>query len=719
MTDRARKLTVTIVGDANQLTRAFGQADVAAGGFGSKMAGVGRAVAAGMAVAAAAIIGIGVGLFNIGATFDEASDKISVQTGATGEALAGLEESFKTVFASVPTDADSAATAIATLNQRLGATGQPLEDLSAQMLELSRITDTDLNANLDAATGFLNNWEVSAGEAPDVLDQLFRVSQATGASFDSLSGDLAANGVTLRAVGLDIQESAAMFGLLAQNGLAVSDVMPAFNKAMATAAEQGITAEEALSQTWASIANAPNDIAAAQAAIDTFGNRAGPRMAELIRQGKLGYDELAATISAGGDTIMGAGDRTKDFSEQWTLFKNQVMVALAPLAEQVFSAVGDAMEALGPHVARLSEWLEVNLPRATARLQEIWATWGPRVRETFDRVSSAVSTAMGVVQTVIDRVSSFFDREGGEGGMAGTAGRLQRVISQMGDTFSSVFAAIQVAVTKTVEVVQALWSRFGESLLSRIRPFLDGILRAIEGALTFIQGLFDFFSAVFTGKWGKAWEAIKTMASGAWEVVRGLVEAGWQGLLALWDVITGTLDAAWDATWNGVRTLVSDTWAGITSTVAGGIDSVVGFFTGLPGRISSAVSGMWDGIVTGFKGAINGLIALWNNLSFTLGGGTYDPLGDWGPAVSVPAFTFDTPNVAFLASGGIVRAPTLAMMGEGGRPEAVAPLDDLVSIIRGAVATASPAGDIVVRLGDAELARVHQAGAAAARRRGF
>lgn len=80
-------------------------------------------------------------------------------------------------------------------------------------------------------------------------------------------------------------------------------------------------------------------------------------------------------------------------------------------------------------------------------------------------------------------------------------------------------------------------------------------------------------------------------------------------------------------------------------------------------------SGMFDGIKTAFKAAVNFIIGKWNGLSFTIGGGSI--LGK-----KLPKVTLTTPNIPYLASGGITTGPTLAVVGDnpGGR-EAIIPLD--------------------------------------------
>lgn len=296
------------------------------------------------------IAGAGAGLFALGATFDDAFDAIRVQTGATGDALGGLTDSFKTVFSDVPASSGDAALAIGTLNQKLGLTGAPLEALSEQMLNLSRVTGTDLATNLASAVDVFNSFGISAADQPAKLDELFRASQATGVGVDSLAATMANAGPNLQQLGLSFEQSAGLVGIFGKAGVDVGAVLPALSKSIVAAAKDGKNAGDVFRGTFDAIKNAPDDTAAAGAAIDVFGAKAGPKLAGLIRQGKLGFDELATSISSGGDTINGAADDTADLAEKFGTFKNKVLVGLEPIASGVFSALGDGFERLVPLV---------------------------------------------------------------------------------------------------------------------------------------------------------------------------------------------------------------------------------------------------------------------------------------------------------------------------------------------------------------------------------
>ena len=124
--------------------------------------------------------------------------------------------------------------------------------------------------------------------------------------------------------------------------------------------------------------------------------------------------------------------------------------------------------------------------------------------------------------------------------------------------------------------------------------------------------------------------------------------------------------------------------------VLGKLHSVVSTITGLGGTITNKAANMWDGIGSSFKGVINNMIGWWNNLSFSV------DIPDKIPGLP-DSFTISTPNIPFLADGGIVTRPTLAVIGEAG-PEAVVPLDryqgggsTVVKIYVTVAPTASPA----------------------------
>lgn len=330
------EVVVKFLGDSSSFDKTVSKVITGLGASGSgfekyaKVAGV-----AGLAIGA-----VGGALFKIGSDFDEVNDHIRVSTGATGERLKGLEGDFKDVIRDVPTDFKSAGDAVSFVAQKMDATGKTGKALSEQFLVLSHITGTDLQSNMQSATDALQLFNVPASVAPNFLDMMFRASQKSGLAFADIASQVAGAGTTLKPFGFTLGTTTALVASLGKAGLDTSDVIPAMGKALAKAAKDGVPAYKFLTDTFNAIKKAPNDTKAAAVAMDVFGAKAGPKFAGLVREGKLSFDDMMQSIGDGKDTIIKAGADTEDFGEKWTKIKNQVFVAIEPVATRLFNAVG-------------------------------------------------------------------------------------------------------------------------------------------------------------------------------------------------------------------------------------------------------------------------------------------------------------------------------------------------------------------------------------------
>lgn len=341
MTDAARVGTafVDIQGDFSSINK-----QVAA--FSSRLGKAGK-LAGGLGLVGAGAVVLGKQLYDIGAEFDKATDKIRVGTGKTGKQLKGLQRDFKAVVSGVPADFGDAGDAISEINRRLGLTGKPLRNLSKQFLELSNVTDTDLQGNIQTVTRLFGDWSIKTKDQPKTLDKLFRASQATGIEVGKLSDYMVQFGSPLRQMGFDFDTAAAMFSKFEKEGVNLQTAMPGLRMALKNFASEGKDPATALQATITKIKEAASAAKANTMAFDIFGTRAGPDLAAAIREGRFDFDKLIGTIRGGGDTIRKAGKETRDFTEHWELFKQRVMVKLEPLASRVFDKLGDSMERVG------------------------------------------------------------------------------------------------------------------------------------------------------------------------------------------------------------------------------------------------------------------------------------------------------------------------------------------------------------------------------------
>lgn len=309
----------------------------------SRFGKLGKTAAVGLAGIATGGIAAGVALYKIGESFDEAYDTIRTKTGATGKHLDRLKKDFEAVVSDIPTDFKSAGDAVGGLNQRLGITGKPLRHLSKQVLELSRITGTDLEGNITTITRLFGDWGVKTRQQPKFLDKLFRASQATGIEVGRLSEYMVQFGSPLRQLGFDFDTSAAMFSKFEKEGVNLQTAMPGLRMALKNFAAEGRDPAKALEETIKQIKNAGSTAKANTMAFDIFGTRAGPDLAAAIREGRFDFADLIKEIDHGKSTILGTGKQTQDFSEKLQILRNKGFVLLEPIANRVFDALGKGL----------------------------------------------------------------------------------------------------------------------------------------------------------------------------------------------------------------------------------------------------------------------------------------------------------------------------------------------------------------------------------------
>lgn len=219
----------------------------------------------------------------------------------------------------------------------------------------------------------------------------------------------------------------------------------------------------------------------------------------------------------------------------------------------------------------------------------------------------------------------------------------------------------------------------------------------------FLQGILDIFSDILS--WCKQHiidplvNAVKSMlgihspSTVFAEIGQNLVLGLLNGLISIWSRVTAFFASAFQS----IRKGFSDTWAAVKSNTVGTFEAVrrsmVSIWNGIANAVRGAVNtiiGFMNRLLSGAADMLNGLIDVLNNFKIDVPENV--------PLIGGTQFGFSlshvsVPQIPMLANGGVIRQPTLAMMGEyaGARndPEIAAPQ----SAIQQAVAEAN--GDVV------------------------
>lgn len=553
-------------------------------GFQAAIAGKLSPIMTGVAAAAGGLLagGIAAGFaaFKIGETFDTAFDEIRIGTGATGEELAGLQEDFKAVFGSVPTDAGLASQAITELNQRLGITGGQLQGTAQQFLELSRITETDLGANIESVTRVFGDWGITLDDQGERLDQLFRANQRTGIGIDQLAQSLVKFGAPLRQLGFSFDQSAALISKFEQEGVNTELVLGSMRIALGKMARAGEPAQETFQRVTEEIKNAGSASEANALALELFGARAGPDMAAAIREGRFEIEALYQEIGFGSDTIEKASGDTQDFAEKWEMFKNRVLVALEPIATRVFDSIGTLIDKIGPPIEK---WIVGTLVPAIERFSAWFDENGPRIMAVAQEVFGVIGTAIGNVVGFVKEILATF--QANEAGLTTSVANIGSVLKGLGETITVIFTAIR-----------DFWARWGDEITELLFNAINTISGIIKGVLDVIKGVFEVFAGVFTGDWKRVWEGLKSIFKGIWNTIASLI----QGALTQLRIFFGE--------W------IDDT----RESIGRGVNQIVKFFQELPGRILNWLKELPGQMVEFGKSLVDGILRGIGNLGTQL-----------------------------------------------------------------------------------------------------
>lgn len=221
----------------------------------------------------------------------------------------------------------------------------------------------------------------------------------------------------------------------------------------------------------------------------------------------------------------------------------------------------------------------------------------------------------------------------------------------------------------------------------------DGFL---QGLLQFIAGISSWLKTQFVDPIVndvKELLGIHSPSTVFAEIGQNLVLGLLEGITSIWERVTAFFTSAFQS----IRKGFSDTWDAVRNNTVGTFESV-----------RSAMASVWNGIADAVRGAVNTIIGFMNRLlsgAAAMLNGLIDVLNNFKidvpddvPLIGGTQFGFSmshvsAPQIPMLANGGVIRQPTLAMMGEyaGARndPEIAAPQ----SAIQQAVAAAN--GDVV------------------------
>lgn len=658
--------------------------------FGRKMQQTGKKLSMNMTAPLAAI---GAVSFNVFKGFEQEMSKVQAVSGATGEEFKALSDNAKELGASTMFSAREVAS-LQTEFAKLGFSAKEITKVTGATLALAQASGTDLARAAEVAGSTLRAFGLDASETNVVTDVMAKSFSTSALDMETFAESMKYVAPVAKSAGMSIQETSAMLAVMADAGIKGSQAGTSLRRIISEIGATGKPTAEALKELAAQgigLADAKDEVGrSAQSALLVLAGGVD-RIAPLTEEYKNAGGAAQEMADIMGNTAFGASKRLESAMEGLMISIGEIVaVAVVPLIEFLASAasalnnmsdgvktaivvIGGIAAAIGPAVFLLGSF-----QRALVAIRT--ATWLTTAATTAWGV--AVQIATSPITLIIAAVAAL------------TAG-----LVYLGYNFDSVKALAINAFVKMFNTILPIINFYIKSFnkiadfLGRDKVLVEPFEKMESVAVPAFKSIGEVVNEVKDdlGLFKEETEETNEVVATTGEVFATTTEQieGTTNAVSRQSEELTTLAFKWGSL--GAKIKSMDLMKPVQQSLQQTINLTDGLIRGIANNLGNAFSqAVFDG-ENFFKTFTDGLKRMAAQLTATLvaavalavvlrmatgglaGIGGIKDIGGTMVKYILPAMG----GIPMLAEGGVVTAPTLAMIGEGGQSEAVIPLDRL------------------------------------------
>ncbi len=399
-----------------------------------------------------------------------------------------------------------------------------------------------------------------------------------------------------------------------------------------------------------------------------FGKESVSSIAPLLKN--LGY--LQQQFAKVGDAAAYSGSMEAEYAvradttaNKLQLMQNKLAVLQVRIGNKILPYVNDALDDLSANA----------LPKAEKTLGFIIPKVAKLLGFMLEHSSALINIGLGI--TAVVGISKTFKAVSTAYKGATAAVKLLRA-AQLKTKTATIALTAQIRAHTFAMRASAAASKAAAVASKAFRAGLAFVTSPIGIAILAITAL------IAAGVWlYKNWDTVKAKAaqlgakiSGIWTKINTAVTTAIAAISSRFPALGAVLSGLWKS--------VQDVWGNIKaifSNIIGFIDNVFsGNWSAAWGNVVSIFGNLFGELANIAKAPINAVISVINMVLSKINEMKIS-IPDWVPGVGGKTLGFNIPQIPMLAAGGIATAPTLAMVGEGGEPEAVLPLSKLAQLL--------------------------------------
>jgi len=371
-----------------------------------------------------ALVALGGAFVKLGQQINQAVGEIAKGTGATGEALKGLEQSFKNVLTGgVRSSMQEVGTMVAEINTRFGSTGKELEGLTEKFDMFATVTGVNGKEAIDDVADVMKKWGINNEDTGKLLDQLTKASQDSGISVKTLTATLKQGRTVFSQFGMSTTKSIAFLESMSKAGVNVESAMMGMRVALAKFTKEGKNAQTAFAEIGDAIKNATSDSEALKIAIETFGDRAGPEMINVFRNGAMSVEEFEEALKNAGGVLEETEKNTRTSKEAFKEFKDSIVAMIGGVAQgleklfrDLIDIITDIVRGLTPVIQPVAEMIGEEfstIGNMIRTLVENLIALKQRFSTTWDILVKVLNNSYKIMHRVLSNIQAIFANEFG------------------------------------------------------------------------------------------------------------------------------------------------------------------------------------------------------------------------------------------------------------------------------------------------------------------
>lgn len=578
---------------------------------GKTMQSVGKSLTKGVTLP---LLAVGAYATKTGAEFESAMSKVSALSGATGKDLSALEKAAREMGRTTRYGSTEAANALSYMSLAGWDTQQMVKGLKP-VLNLASAGQMDLAQASDIVTDMMSMFGLEAEQAGRATD-VFAVAQANSNTTVSQLGEaLKKSGSAAAAAGQSLEDTSAILGVLANNGIKGSEAGTALNAMFRDLQAAAVDGKVAIGDTSVAVYDANGNM---RSMVDIIADveKATEGMTQEQKHNALASIFQQRSLK-GMNTLLnsGSGELKKLQGEL-----NNSTGAAQTMADEMdnnlkgsFMKLKSAMEDIGIAISQMTsgplkaivDWAK----DLALKFQEL-SPHAQQLIVIFGAVATAIGPLLWIFGSIIQKIPAVIT------GFKLLGLAFGAITSPMGIVIAGITAIVGALIylwktnEQFREAVISTWTTIKEYAIQIWNGIKDGIQQAWEALITYlqpaIQAVADFVKDVWGGLvswWQEHNEMFRQAATNVWNAIKTVV-------IVSMKVIQFVMQYVWPL----IEMIVRLAWDGIKNVIQGAIDVITGIIQFFAALLTGNWTELWEAVKQILKGAVQflwGLIELW------------------------------------------------------------------------------------------------------------